>query len=142
MKLSRPPGRTGYDRWSAKKAQDETFSLRVAGGGVLGAVGMALVLTVVAAVVVYFTSLDERVLGWVVNGGSFVVLAVASFLTARKAGKNGLLYGVVIGAFYALVTLAIGALLFPPFVGLMAFLKRLGFAILAGASGGILGVNS
>jgi len=140
--LSIPPGKSKYTRWSAKARDNGVFSLRVAGGGVLRAVLLAVLLVLLAATVVYFTHLDERILQWVVNLGSFAVLGAASFLTARKEGKHGLLYGVVIGAGYAVLTLIIGALVFPPFAGFAAFLKRLGFSVLAGACGGILGVNS
>lgn len=140
--MARPPLKPGYAKWSSKSRQDEAFSLRVAGGGVLGAVAMAVILTLLASAVVYFTSLDELILQWVVNAGSFAVLAFASFLTARRAGKHGLLYGIAIGGAYAVITLVVALFLFPPFMGATAFLKRLGFSILSGACGGILGVNA
>jgi len=136
-----PPGKPKHTRWSAKNA-DEGFSLRVAGGGVFRAILLAVILVLLASTVVYFSHLDERILQWVVNAGSFVVLGVASFVTARKEGRHGLLYGVAIGAGYAIVALVLGTLLFPPFAGMTTFLKRLGFSVLAGACGGILGVNS
>lgn len=138
-----PPGRYRYSRWSSRnRVADESFSLRAAGGGVLRAVLLAVVLVLLASTVVYFTHLDERVLQWVVNVGSFVVLGVASFVTARREGRHGLLYGVAIGAGYAVLTLLLGTVLFPPFSGATLFLKRLGFSVAAGACGGILGVNS
>lgn len=137
-----PPGRSGYTRWSSKKKTDEGFSLKVAGGGVLWAVVLALVLALLASGVVYVTSLDERVLTWVVNAGSFVILGLSSFFTARRQEKHGLVYGLAIGGCYALLMLVVGGLIFPPFLGIGPFLKRLGFSVLAGACGGILGVNS
>ncbi len=137
----RSPNRPDYKGWATRSRPREGFSPRAAGGGLFWAVVMALLLVVVAATVVYFSSLDERVLSWVVNLGSFLVLGWAAFVTARRQASHGLLYGVAIGAGYALVTLLFGSLLFPPFVGVAAFLKRLGFAVVAGACGGILGVN-
>lgn len=142
MLLSIPPGKSKYTRWSGKARAEGVFSLRVAGGGVFRAILLAVVLVLLASTVVYFTHLDERVLQWVVDAGSFAVLGIASFVTARREGKYGLLYGVVIGAGYAVLTLIIGTLLFPPFSGVATFLKRLGFSVLAGACGGILGVNA
>lgn len=106
------------------------------------ALGMALALVLLGATVVYFTSLDERILTWLVNLGSFVIVGLAAFLTARRQMSHGLVYGLAIGAVYAVVTLLIGTVLFPPFIGFVPFLKRLGFCILAGACGGILGVNA
>lgn len=142
MPLPGPPGKSGYTTRSSRDRAGEAFSLRLAGGGVLRAVLLAAALTLLASTVVYFTDLDERILQWAVNAGSFVVLGAASFVTARRAGRHGLLYGTAIGVFYSAVTLVLGLLLFPPFMGLTAFLKRLGFSVLAGACGGVLGVNS
>ncbi len=136
------PGRFDRKGWAAKTDADEGFSPKAAGGGVLRAIAMAVVLALCAAATVYFTGLDERVLSWVVNFGSFVVLGLAAFITARKQASHGLFYGACIGVGYAVLTLLLGTLLFPPFVGFSPFLKRLGFSAIAGVSGGILGVNS
>lgn len=140
--MSIPPGKPKSARWSNKAQAPSGFSARATGAGVLRAIVLAVAMVLAAATVVYFTQLDERVLQWVVNAGSFVILGVASFFTARKEGKYGFMYGVAIGAGYALVTLVIGALVFPPIIGVGTFLRRLGFSVLAGACGGILGVNS
>ncbi|MGI6661922.1 MAG: TIGR04086 family membrane protein [Bacillota bacterium] len=137
-----PPGRRPGGRWSSRKKIEEGFSLRVAGGGVLWAVGLAALLAVLASGVVYVTSLDERVLSWVVDVGSFAILGLSSFVTARRQAGYGLVYGLAIGGGYALITLLMGALFFRPLPGFGVFLKRLGFSLLAGAIGGILGVNT
>ncbi len=137
----RTPGSTKR-KWSGKKSLDNSFSTRAASGGVLRALGMAVVLVLLGAAIVYFTSLDERVLTWLVNLGSFIIVGLAAFLTARRQMSHGLIYGLAIGAAYALITMLIGSVLFPPFIGFVAFLKRLGFCSVAGACGGILGVNS
>jgi putative membrane protein (TIGR04086 family) len=137
-----PPGRRPGGRWSSRKKIEGGFSLRVAGGGVLWAVGLAALLAVLASGVVYVTSLDERVLSWVVDVGSFAILGLSSFVTARRQAGYGLVYGLAIGGGYALITLLMGALFFRPLPGFGVFLKRLGFSLLAGAIGGILGVNT
>ncbi|HHY45468.1 MAG TPA: TIGR04086 family membrane protein [Firmicutes bacterium] len=137
-----PPGRRTGGRWSSKKKTEEGFSLRVAGVGVLWAVGLAALLAVVASGVVYVTSLDERVLSWVVDVGSFAILGISSFVTARRQAGYGLVYGLAVGVGYALITLLVGAVFFRPLPGFGVFLKRLGFSLLAGAIGGILGVNT
>ena len=139
--MANPPVRGRPSKWRSRETS-EGFSLRTTGGGVLRAVVLAAILVVVASTVVYFTHLDERILQWAVNAGSFLVLGVSAFVTARREGRYGLLYGLAIGVGYAIVTSAIGAVLFPPFGGAIPFLKRLGFSALAGAFGGILGVNS
>src|SRR5690554_2148616 len=124
-----PPGRRPGGRWSSRKKIEEGFSLRVAGGGVLWAVGLAALLAVLASGVVYVTSLDERVLSWVVDVGSFAILGLISFVTARRQAGYGLVYGLAIGGGYALITLLMGALFFRPLPGFGVFLKRLGFSL-------------
>ncbi len=131
-----------YKGWATRNRADEGFSAKSAGGGVIWAIVLAVTLVLIAATVVYFSSLDERILSWVVNIGSFLALGVAAFITSRKTQSHGLVYGLVIGLGYAVVSLVLGTLLFPPFVGFVAFLKRLGFSTVSGACGGILGVNS
>ncbi|HHX27853.1 MAG: TIGR04086 family membrane protein [Bacillota bacterium] len=136
-----PPGRRSGGRWSSRQ-MEEGFSMRVAGRGVVWAVGLAVVLALLASGVVYVTSLDERILSWVVDVGSFVILGLSSFVTARRQAGYGLVYGLAIGGGYAVITLFTGALLFPPVPGFGVFVRRLGFSLLAGAIGGILGVNA
>jgi len=137
-----PPGKISYSRWTPKRKMEEGFSLGILGQGIALALLLAVLLSFLASTVVYFTNLDERILFWAVNIGSFLVIGMSSFLTARRAGSHGLLYGIGTGAGYAVVTLIIGILAFPPFLGTGTFLKRLGFAVLTGAAGGILGVNT
>ncbi len=132
------PGR----RWSGKKGLQEGFSVRATGAGITRALIMAIALVLIGAAVVFFTNLDERVLTWLVNLGSFVIVGLAAFLTARRQMTHGLIYGLAIGGAYALLTLLIGTVVFPPFIGFVPFLRRLGFCLLAGACGGILGVNA
>jgi len=136
-----PPSRIGYSGWSPRKSVEQGFSIKRAGTGIVCSLFLAILLSFLAAGTLYFTNLDERALSWVVNVGSFVVVGLASFVTAKRAQSHGLLYGAVIGVGYAVLTFVIGSLVFPPLMGISVFLKRLGFSVLAGASGGILGVN-
>lgn len=140
--MSNFPGKISYSRWAGRKETTQDFSLVLLGEGILIALVLAVILSLLASTIVYFTDLDERLLFWVVNIGSFLVIALACFATARRAGSHGLFYGIGIGAGYAIVTMLIGFIAFPPFLGAATFLKRLGFSVLAGAGGGILGVNT
>ena len=137
------PPRTGEGRrWSGKTKGPSEFSPRAAAVGVLWALGLAVLLAGVASGVVYVTDMDDRVLAWVVDLGSFLILGLVALSTARRQGHHGLAYGLSIGGAYAVLSLLVGALLFPPFVGFVQASKRLGFSVLSGAIGGILGVNS
>ncbi|HHY16673.1 MAG TPA: TIGR04086 family membrane protein [Firmicutes bacterium] len=136
-----PPGKSGLQRWNQKNRVQEGFSFSRVGKGVVFALILALLLTLLASATVHFTKLDEGTLYWFVNIGSFIVLGFASFVTARMARSHGLFYGLAIGGAYAILTSLFGALIYPPFIGITVVLKRLGFSLLAGACGGILGVN-
>ncbi len=136
-----PPGKPGFSRWNQKQRVEETFLFSRIAQGVGYALVLAILLMALASAAVHFTRLEENIVYWVVNIGSFIIIGLASFITARKARKHGLAYGMAIGALYALITCLVGAIAYPPFIGLVALLKRLGFAVLAGASGGVLGVN-
>jgi putative membrane protein (TIGR04086 family) len=141
MKYS-PPGKPGYSRWSQRHKVEESFSVSMVGKGVGYALFMAVLLILLASAVVYLTKLEESIVYWVVNIGSFAILGLASFVTARRARRYGLVYGAAIGASYAIITCLVGAILYPPFIGFGALLKRIGFCVLAGACGGVLGVNN
>ncbi|HHT85635.1 MAG: TIGR04086 family membrane protein [Bacillota bacterium] len=140
MKYS-PPGKPGYPRWSQRHKVEEGFLVSLVGKGVGYALFMAVLLILLASAVVYLTRLEESIVYWVVNIGSFAILGLASFITARRARRHGLVYGVAIGASYAIITVLVGAILYPPFIGVGALLRRIGFCVLAGACGGVLGVN-
>ncbi len=127
-------------RWGRTSIQ-QNFSFLTVLSGVGYALVLAVLLIIFASAAVCYTPLEESIVYWVVNIGSFVVLGVSSFITARKSGRYGLTYGVAIGGLYAMATCLIGALIYPPFIGLVSLLKRLGFSILAGGCGGVLGVN-
>lgn len=136
-----PPGKLRYSRWNHTNRVEEGFSFLMVGKGVAYAVILAAVLVILASLAVYLTKLDESIVFWVVNIGSFVVLGLASFNIARTTRRHGLLYGVLIGGVYAIITSVIGAFAYPPFIGIWALLKRIGFSMLAGACGGVFGVN-
>lgn len=136
-----PPGNPRYSRWNHKNRTEENFSFPMVGKGVGYALILAVVLIIIASLVVYLTKLDESIVFWVVNIGSFVILGLASFSIARTTKRHGLLYGALIGGAYAILTSVIGAFAYPPFIGVWALLKRMGFSVLAGACGGVFGVN-
>ena len=136
------PGRSRQRSTRGLETTPEGFSLTVAAGGLGRSLVLDLLLVLLSSAAVYFTSLDERVLSWVVNFGSFLILGFASFLTARRTQSHGFIYGMVIGLSYAALTMLVGTLLFPPFPGLAVFWKRLLFSLVAGVCGGIFGVNS
>lgn len=117
------------------------FSARMAWGGVGLAAILGIVVSIVSSAVVYFTGLDERAMSSVLNVGTFLVLGVSGFVTARRARSHGLLYGLAVGFGYVVVTLALSFSMFSPFPGLAALMKRAVFALLAGAIGGVMGVN-
>jgi putative membrane protein (TIGR04086 family) len=142
--MSYTPGRRkGVSRRLSSNHQiDSGFSFSAASMGIGYALILAVILTVIASTVMYFTDIDEGLLFVAVNAGSFIILGLAAYITACRTQSYGLLYGLSIGFGYSLLTLVIGLIFFPSFLGFATFFKRLAFSLLAGAAGGILGVNS
>ena len=112
---------------------------------VLKALGIAFAFTgvvfAVFALLIVYTSLPDSIIGTVVFVTMIVAIMVSGFVVARNATSRGWLNGAVGGLLYVLILYIIGAmfrygLVFDRHV---AMLLIIGF--LAGAFGGIVGIN-
>ena len=74
--------------------------------------------------------------------GTAVSVFVAGFLTARGQVSRGFLRGAAAGALYGLLAYAVAALAFSSFSPGSGFIKLWILEILAGAMGGVFGINS
>lgn len=95
---------------------------------------------VLLSLVFYYTPLSEAYLH---TAGTLLYLTgafVGGFLTARKAGRKGLLYGAEAGFLYFLFFIIIGLCLDAAALSfLAAFLKGV-YTLLAASAGGIVGI--
>lgn len=124
-----------------RRMRQEEFSLRTVLLGALSALGFGLLLALGCAVTIQFSSLDERILEYVVDAGSFLVLGVTAFLVGKRVRNHGLAYGASMGGVYCLAGTLLG-LAFPPnSFQIGKFLIRFVLLVLTGTAGSILGVN-
>lgn len=112
---------------------------------VIKALGIAFVFTgvvfAVFALLITYTSMPDSIIGMIVFVTMIFAIMVSGFVVARNATSRGWLNGAVGGLLYVLILYIIGALfqfglVFDRHV---AMLLLIGF--LAGAFGGIVGIN-
>lgn len=104
-------------------------------------VGLMLIMSVLFAFLLYFTSLSDShlpVISYIVTALS---LLVGGYQAGKKAGIKGWYYGGMIGAIYGILLAAISFLGFDTDLNLRNLTLIL-LAFLFGAFGGMIGVNA
>lgn len=111
------------------------------GRGLLAALAIAIVLSLLSTLLLHFSNLSEKFLPWI---AAFILLISAFFgsgLAAARAGNKGLFHGLGVGLGFFVLIWLLGMLLFPKPITLLDLLGKLLLTVSAGALGGILGVN-
>lgn len=111
----------------------------VAGVGI--ALLLSLVIFVIFACLITYTSLPERYTAPVVAVTTYVSVFIAGLITARGASRKGWLNGALTGLLYMLVIYIAGVLGTTAPVFNPSMLGRVLAAVLVGAVGGIVGIN-
>lgn len=117
------------------------FSPVAAVMGVGIALFLSLVIFVIFACLITYTSLPERYTSPVVVVTTYVSVFLAGLITARGARSKGWLNGAVTGLLYMLVVYLAGVLGTTAPLFNTAMLGRVLAALLVGAVGGIVGIN-
>ncbi len=108
-------------------------------GVLVGVVSCLLVLLLMAAVLAAGDIARSAITPLAVSAAVFAAL-VGGFLTARLRGENGWLFGAACGLILYVLVMLTGLVMTHQLKGGYAFLK-LALMVLAGAVGGVLGVN-
>ena len=103
--------------------------------------GITCIIFAVCALILTYTDADESFVGIVSTISTAVTAAAAGFITARSRGKSGLLTGILAGAVYGVILMAISAAAGGGPIS-MGNLTCLITAAAGGGIGGILGVNT
>lgn len=102
---------------------------------------VAIILGVATAVVVYFTGLQETLLGPL----SKLVLIISVFWggchISKAYGSKGLIRGMSLGLMFFIIMLIATLIFNPALIGLKTFISNLLICIVSGALGGILGIG-
>ncbi|MGI6449732.1 MAG: TIGR04086 family membrane protein [Desulfitobacteriia bacterium] len=105
--------------------------------GILIAVILSFVLTLLLSLIYHFTSLQESVVHSLVIAG--VSILAASFYIAFHCGSKGLYYGLTIGFGFFLLNLAVYYIFYAGDPSWKMILSKLALSILAGSIGGTIG---
>jgi putative membrane protein (TIGR04086 family) len=112
----------------------------------LKATAMALILSVfllfVAALVLYFTAVPEKIAPYLVFGISLAAILWGSSFAGRKIGTRGWINGGIVGILYVVIMLAIGLLVLDNFAFNWNFIVKIFLGFVFGAVGGMWGVNN
>ncbi|AQS59115.1 TIGR04086 family membrane protein [Desulforamulus ferrireducens] len=109
--------------------------------GTLVALGLSLILSTLAGLCYYFTSLSENTMPWAAAIILFLSVAIGGAYAAKRAGTKGLFNGLGVGvATFILIWILVGFFL-PGNVLFMGALGKLTLTLVAGGLGGTLGVG-
>ncbi|HHX74560.1 MAG TPA: TIGR04086 family membrane protein [Firmicutes bacterium] len=109
--------------------------------GVLCAYLISLVLFLIFSALIQYTSLTEAILPYTVYATSLVAIFTgAAYVTARLQVK-GWLYGGVTGIIYLAGLVVLALIILPDFSLDTGYVAKTALAFLAGAAGGIFGIN-
>lgn len=109
--------------------------------GVLFAAVFTVAVFLIAALILSYTPMSEGTIPYISFVTEFIGAAVAAFVPAKKAGRNGAFTGVICGFLYILFIWLVASLCADGFYIGKHILIMLGLSLIAGAIGGILGVN-
>jgi putative membrane protein (TIGR04086 family) len=109
--------------------------------GLMYALGMMMIGIIVTSLVLYFSSTQESSLGTLTNIIHGISLFVGGWVAGKRAGSRGWYYGGLLAIVYSLIIFIVGFLAFDTGLNLQS-LQLLGLSFVAGALGGMLGVNT
>ena len=109
--------------------------------GIVTAFAASLALSAVLAAVIYFTDVTETSIGGVLYYLGIVTVLLGGAVAGRAAPGRGWLHGGLAGLGYVVISLTLGSVLFPGSALLAGIATKLVLAFVAGAVGGIVGVN-
>lgn len=114
--------------------------LQVAKALLLG-LGTTLLLFVIAALLLTYTALPEGAIPFIAIVTAVLSAMFAGISAAKSAGSRGYLSGGLVGILYALVLYVLSFIASGGLYANMYILILLGIGAIAGAFGGILGIN-
>lgn len=134
--VARRPGTVGR-RASAPPALD----LAAVAAGVIAMFAITVAISAVLALTIYFTQVTEGHVSGLLYYAGLATVVVGGAVAGRRASSRGWLHGGAAGAAYVVISLLVGALLFPGSTLLAGLGSKLLLAFVAGALGGVIGVN-
>ncbi|RKD28028.1 putative membrane protein, TIGR04086 family [Caminicella sporogenes DSM 14501] len=124
---------------NAEKKDD--FILLIYLKSIVISMAVALVIFLILAAIVTFTSVSESIIPLVSSIVTVLVIAFSGLLAAVKKKKKGFLHGIAIGALYVLIIFILSLIFIDDFsINKIVIIKGI-IGIVSGGIGGIIGVN-
>jgi len=108
--------------------------------GILGAIVIGLIGTILLSVIFYFTSLSESYLQLAGTTLYLIGAFAGGFMAAKKAGNRGIMYGAEVGLIYFLIFLFIMLISSPASLSALTVVLRGIYTLIVAAAGGIVGI--
>lgn len=121
-------------------AADEGFGIKACLKSALLALVLTVLFLIVIAVLLCYTPLPDTWTGAIVSIASYLSVALAGVLCGLRSKTRGYLTGLIGGLVYMLILHVLGAIAFGG-INFDGFWLRVLGGALAGALGGVLGVN-
>ncbi len=109
--------------------------------GLLTGYIITTVIFVIFALLMTYTEAGEEHIQTAIKAVTAAVCIISGFITARSAGKGGLLWGVVSGAVYVAVMCLCAFVCIPDYSLNPKIAVSLALALAGGGIGGVVGVN-
>ena len=109
--------------------------------GVLIAVLVTVVVFLISAVLLSYTSLPEESIPVISTSVKLIGALVAGFVPAKKSGNRGIITGAISGLLYILIIWLIASITSSGAVFGVSFFTTAALCVVSGALGGIFGVN-
>ena len=120
---------------------ENTNFLKIFLKAIIVSVFCSLFLILILSFLVSNTNLKENIINPSIIFISAVSILIGGFLVSKKIKKKGILWGALLGVIYMAIMYIVSSLMNMNFSIDMTAFMMIGFGILGGAIGGILGVN-
>lgn len=108
--------------------------------GILGALTIGLVGSLLLSIVFYFTSLSETYLQPAGTTLYLIGAFTGGFTAAKRAGNRGIMYGAEVGLVYFLIFLMLMLALAPASLSALTVVLKGIYTLVVAAAGGIIGI--
>lgn len=119
----------------------EGFQMRCVVKGLLWTLIFTILFGILLSLLLHFTPLSESIMSGFSTFIFFLSMLLGAAIGAFAAGSKGLMHGLSICLAYWVLTLIVGLLWSPDVFTFSLICKRLGFTLLSGILGGIIGIG-
>ena len=118
-----------------------SFSFSAIFWGTLTALIILLMLSALTGIIYYFSSLPESTLPWVASAILCISVFGGAVLAVNRVGTKGLYHGLGVSIICFMFVWIIAGLFLPGNIFLTGLTIKLVLTLIAGAAGGVLGIN-